>query len=257
MNALLSILLSLTLMPSITHVLTTLNAKTTHPKSLSCNNCHLAQGKITQANAKTLVATQEELCKICHKNALTASHPSGLKPNHKLPKEFPIDGKGDLTCSTCHDIHNGERGYLRIKKYGKFLCLSCHQQDFFSKMKDGGHSLILSGHLNAGKSLTGNIDNFSVQCVACHENLPNVLNVRIASNVIRHSTNQASHPIGMLYKTSILYGGYREISDLPKQILLPDGRMSCISCHQGYSNQHGKLVVNNKGSKLCFSCHNM
>ena len=250
------VLFSLAFLLSITYILTTLNAKITHPENLSCNSCHLAKGNISQKNAKTLISSQEELCKNCHKNALTASHPSGFKPTQQLPEEFPLDWKGDLTCSTCHNIHNGKRGYLRVSKYGKTLCLSCHQTNFFTKMKDGGYSL-LSGHLDANESLTGNIDSFSVQCMSCHESLPNELNIRITSNIIRHSRNRASHPIGMLYKTSMLYGGYRMVSELPKQVLLPDGRISCISCHQAYSDKHGKLVIENRGSKLCFSCHDI
>ena len=52
-----------------------------HPANMACNECHLAQGKINPRNAGTLVASQEQLCKTCHPNAVTASHPTGIKPD--------------------------------------------------------------------------------------------------------------------------------------------------------------------------------
>ena len=103
-----------------------LYARNFHPADMPCNNCHLARGTIDQSNAKILVASQEQLCKSCHFNALTASHPSGFKPEEVPPIAFPLDWKGDLTCSTCHSVHTEKAGLLRVSRKGKDLCLSCH-----------------------------------------------------------------------------------------------------------------------------------
>jgi predicted CXXCH cytochrome family protein len=124
-------------------------------------------------------------------------------------------------------------------------------------MKDGGSSLMSFGHLDARASLAGGIDSFSIQCMSCHESLSAGLNVRVSEDVIRHDGSQISHPIGMRYEKSALYGGYRPVPLLPQEIVLPDGKVSCISCHQGYSDKHGKLVMDNTGSRLCFSCHDI
>lgn len=228
-----------------------------HPANMACSECHLAQGKINRKNAATLVASQELLCKSCHPNAVTASHPSGIKPSDEIPRKFPLDWKGDMTCSTCHNIHSKKPGLPRVNEYGKDLCLSCHTENFFTRMKDGGMSIMVSGHLDARKPLAGNIDIFSIQCMSCHESLSDDLAVRITGNVIRHGSERGNHPVGMLYQNSVSYGGYRRVSQIPKQVVLPNGKVSCISCHHGYSDNHGKLVMGNEGSKLCFSCHDI
>ena len=47
------------------------------------------------------------------------------------------------------------------------------------------------------------------------------------------------------------------VTKLSKKILLPMGLVSCVSCHEGYSQNHGKLVISNAGSALCFACHDL
>jgi len=180
-----------------TGMMSELYALGVHPQAMPCNKCHLARGVINQQNAKTLVASQEVLCKGCHQNAITASHPTGLKPIQKPPEQFPLDWKGELTCSTCHSIHSTEPGLPRVKLMGKALCLSCHTTSFFSRMKDEGTSILLSGHLDPRASLQGDIDSFSIQCMSCHDTLEANLNVQISTNVILHSSDSFVHPIAM------------------------------------------------------------
>ncbi len=95
----------------------------------------------------------------------------------------------------------------------------------------------------AAKNTT--IDSFSLQCLSCHEKFSGTHNGR------------SNHPIGMLYKNSMLFGGYKEISDLAKSIQLPEGKISCISCHTRFNKQHGKQEMNNSKSELCFACHDI
>ena len=228
-----------------------------HPGDASCESCHLARDRIDESNASILVASQEELCKSCHENALTASHPSGFAPARLLPAIFPLDWKGELTCSTCHEVHGSNQGLLRVDQQGKTLCLSCHDENFFAEMKDGGSSVMSFGHLDARSSTGGDIDQYTIQCLSCHETLEGELNVQVRGGITRHNNSKASHPIGMKYENSIAFGGYRAISSIPAEIALPDGTVSCISCHQGYSNEHGEVVMSNQGSALCYSCHDL
>ncbi len=239
------------------HLATGPRATAIHPVEMACTACHLAKGNIDESNAKTLVASQEALCSGCHQNALTASHPSGIRPRSALPEVFPLDWKGDLTCSTCHRVHQNDPGKLRVRRAGKALCQACHEAEFFARMKDGGSSIMRFGHLDARASMAGGIDNFSVQCMTCHETLGGNLRVRVNGQVMRHDNNRVNHPVGMRYADSVNYGGYRPEASLRRAILLPDGKVSCISCHRGYSEEHGGLVVDNRADQLCFSCHDM
>lgn len=68
---------------------------------------------------------------------------------------------------------------------------------------------------------------------------------------------KGDHPIGMSYRKALAYGGYRPLRTVERKLLLPDGRVSCISCHGGYQKEHGKLLVANAGSALCYQCHDL
>jgi predicted CXXCH cytochrome family protein len=46
----------------------------------------------------------------------------------KLPlfKDAATDVSGRLECATCHNVHNGQEYFLRIKNTGSAMCLNCH-----------------------------------------------------------------------------------------------------------------------------------
>lgn len=241
----------------------TAKAATGHLSQSSCFSCHLGGGEVRPATAATLIGRQEDLCASCHPDAIRASHPSGLIPRRAIPRPFKLDWKGELTCSTCHTIHGATPGLMKSTKRGEALCLECHDRNFFERMVDRGASMTTSGHLDARRSTTPTtptpppIDTFSLQCMGCHNEMQGSNQVRIESGLLRHFGNPLSHPIGGLYQSFLRTGGYRAPQLLPKEIMLPDGKISCLSCHQGYSEKHGKLVVGNERSALCLHCHDM
>lgn len=228
-----------------------------HLSEQECAGCHLAGNDVTPENAKTLTASQEALCVSCHPKAVKVSHPSGLKPKKALPEAYPVDWKGDLTCSTCHEIHGDGHGLMRGDARGKTFCQSCHDAAFFQSMRDGGASL--SGHLGAESMDSALLDSYSAECMSCHENNGNVNLVTSIDQqgVIRHAGGSAPHPIGSEYEKAARFGGYRNMTLLSKNIILPNGKMSCISCHQGYTQKHGAIVEVSSGNTLCYECHDL
>lgn len=120
-------------------------------------------------------------------------------------------------------------------------------------------SLFISGHLVADEQGYGEqMDAYSAQCISCHINEQDDLNISYASNgIISHSGGRVTHPIGRDYQTAAKMGGYFPMSQLDKRIVLPDGKVSCISCHSGYGQEHGQSVMGNEGSNLCYQCHNL
>lgn len=145
---------------------------------------------------------------------------------------------------------------MRVPLLGKELCLSCHDEDFFEAMADSGQSLVLSGHLD-GQSPMGSqlLDNYSVQCLECHIDKDGRAGVEVSQGVVRHQSGSANHPIGASYARALAYGGYRELE--PGTILLPDGLVSCVSCHRAYSQEHGELKKLGEKAELCFGCHDI
>lgn len=229
-----------------------------HLAAEPCDTCHLSS-RVTESDAPALRGSQEKLCGTCHSSALEASHPSGLRPTRPLPPAFPLDWKGDLTCSTCHRIHDEPTSLTRSTHNGKSFCLQCHNEAFFQRMRDGGFSLIRSGHLDASPHTSANgLDRYSVQCIGCHDErlAGEGLNVTLdGRGLIRHASGSANHPIGVDYTSASRYGGYRTIETIDQRIVLPDGKVSCISCHEGYSPLHGKVLTTSRS--LCLECHNL
>jgi len=222
-----------------------------------CGECHRAAAQVSEQNAKLLVRAPEQLCTNCHPGAVEASHPSGVAPSMAVPAQFPLDWKSHLTCSSCHFIHSPAHGLLRAEERGAAFCTACHPRSFFDAMADQGGSLLVSGHMQSGTDLALALtDEYSVQCMACHDERGQGPGVElIGSNIARHATGSMEHPIGVDYAQAYAYGGYRSPEELPPSISLPGGQVSCISCHEGYSSTHGKMVSTNEGSNLCFQCH--
>jgi predicted CXXCH cytochrome family protein len=221
-----------------------------------CNSCHVAQdGGKSAADSRMLLMGQERLCTTCHKDALKASHPSGIHPSMQIPEIFPLDWKGDLTCSSCHYIHEGGHGQMRSNLRGKNYCLACHNEGFFSSMADSGQSIMFSGHLSDRQNIAlSGIDAYSKKCMTCHDkqtNLPG-LTVGFGNGLVRHGGG-TNHPIGSNYQEAYKSGTYRNVMYLPKEIMLPDGMVSCISCHESYKKKHGKLIP----EATCISCHDL
>lgn len=120
--------------------------------------------------------------------------------------------------------------------------------------------MILSGHLglpstNSWKSL----DPYSVQCMECHGERGDVaVETSIDSEtilIVRHGSK--NHPVGVSYAQAEAYGGYKPAFKLSKKIQLPNGMVSCISCHEGFTKNHGKLITTIDYSSLCYECHDL
>ncbi|MBF0161300.1 MAG: cytochrome c3 family protein [Magnetococcales bacterium] len=232
-----------------------------HLLNSRCQSCHLAD-TVDAKNGAVLIASQEKLCVECHANAVRLSHPSGFLPNRILKDQFPRDWKGSLTCSSCHFIHGTGPGLMRSSKRGADFCHECHEPRFFEEMADRGASVLASGHLDARQQSANNdlpLDAFTLQCLGCHsdqEGGDRRVGLR-KGGVLQHNSSSMNHPIGVNYAQTSRQGGYRPLELLPAEILLPNGLVGCISCHEGYSIRHGKLVRANAGSALCLTCHDL
>lgn len=231
----------------------------THLQREDCASCHLGGREGALQQAELLLGSQEALCGKCHPSAIKLSHPSGFQPRTKPADGYPLDWKGDLTCSTCHEVHGSRPGLMRGTKSGKDLCFVCHDSGFFQKMRDGGASLMV-GHLRHRDDVGApTLDVYSRQCMECHGNSgdPKLLTRVDRNGVARHAGSSLNHPVGANYQKAAEFGGYHPRRTVEKKLFLPDGLVSCVSCHHGYLKDHGKLVVTKAQSRLCFECHDI
>jgi predicted CXXCH cytochrome family protein len=148
----------------------------------------------------------------------------------KAPKGWPLDKARTLSCVTCHDCKGGSC-ILRLKK--EELCRACHD------CTQGMACLIGTAHVGDSKELGARISD----CEACHDGTVGPL---IVTKVM------GAHPVG------VIYGRQKSLRNNPRdaRIVLVNGKVTCVSCHDPYSRKDKKLVMGNENSKLCLSCHN-
>ncbi len=232
-----------------------------HMNGQACSDCHLAGDEANNENAHLLVGAQEKLCATaCHPKSIKVSHPSGILPTFAVPPAYPLDWKGSMTCSTCHNVHGSTPGLMRVSLRGRKFCLSCHEKTFFSQMADTGVSIVLSGHVSSviSKQDLGGLDAdaFTVQCMGCHVGHGTPRGAEKSDGkMMRQSGNSVPHSVGVRYSESFQKGRLKHESAVNQQLYLPEGLVSCVTCHQGYSKEHGKLRVAKQRSAICFECH--
>ncbi|MDH5483645.1 MAG: cytochrome c3 family protein [Gammaproteobacteria bacterium] len=252
------ILVSLFFITGMEIIIAEINTDNFHPKDTDCQQCHLARGEITAGNATQLLSTQEKLCARCHESALKVSHPSGFNPGRDIPGDFPLDWKNEITCSTCHNVHTGKHSSIRGGISGKELCLSCHDMSFFRAMADSGLSIQQNAHMGKTTNTLSAIDNYSMECMSCHANQGDTVDISINSRgIVKHASGAVNHPVGMIYANAYNKGGYRAMSEISDNVILPDGKVSCLSCHKAYTKKHGATLNKTTRTSLCFECHDM
>lgn len=200
------------------------------------------------------------------------NHPVGVVPSSRvrIPGGWPVDSRGTITCSTCHDgvpsLAGGDDARLRHASGGAGFCGQCHE---------GGTSGGSSGHWQAmerahvfvdrsgsGRASRGSPDVESRRCLSCHDGV----NAPDAAGVAGHGTGgyagdpRSSHPVGVAYKQGWTAAGgarMRPLGLLPREVWLPGGEVSCVSCHNLYDLGPARLAVPIEGSRLCLTCHDM
>jgi predicted CXXCH cytochrome family protein len=186
-------------------------------------------------------AAQAPSCAGCDADPGPVGHPVDFRPYRALPEQFPLDERGLMTCRTCHVAGLGVGAPA--------ACVECHTDAFFDAMPDDGLSLEQRAHLPSYAPFGGlPVDGYSLRCMTCHDE-------QLAGPA--RAGARDSHPIGAKYEDRLRYGGYRPASFLPAEVMLPEGRVGCVSCHQAYAARHGALVLPQAGTGLCAACHQL
>jgi predicted CXXCH cytochrome family protein len=164
-------------------------------------------------------------CRSCHRRALPTH---AMESSGKTPQGWQRGSRGEMLCITCHDCTSG---ICRLRETTTELCNSCHD------CTKGMACLLGVAHLgNAIKKGSRRGD-----CISCHDG-------SLGKDV--RTQTMGTHKVDVYY---IKKKGYN--SRLDRRIILPEGKVTCISCHNPYKNERGRLVMSNERSSLCLSCH--
>jgi doubled CXXCH motif protein len=105
------------------------------------------------------------------------------------------------------------------------------------------------------------LDIFSYGCLTCHDGVSgSAVNVNVPGTPGESRPGArfltSNHPIGMNYAGYTRAGGkFKEIAPFDGKILLTDGRVGCLSCHNPLNPEKSHLAVSDVRSGLCLSCH--
>jgi len=97
---------------------------------MRCLECHT---RLPSDPTRAYLFNEEiaAVCNTCHKRSVH-SHPVEIVPSMSIPADMPLDGKGRMTCITCHSFHSGdvrtdgEKTFLLRRVKGKLFCYTCH-----------------------------------------------------------------------------------------------------------------------------------
>lgn len=89
-------------------------------------------------------------------------------------------------------------------------------------------------------------------CIACHDGT-------IATSFsfcLTKCNYRTSHSVTKTYPPHGQENAYAPISSLSgKGIQLHNGKTTCLSCHDLKNQEKYHLIIDNRGSSLCFTCH--
>ncbi len=205
------------------------------------------------------------------------NHPVGVVPSNavRIPTGWPLDAGGAITCFTCHEqlptFDGADAPHLREfndRANGAVdgdFCMKCHVDTGVRSAASMHWQATRLAHVRPGKLLRrrsgSGLDGVSRQCLGCHDG---VSAPDAAAGGRTHGGSFAEpgqdHPVGMAYPSAGTLQGsapLRPAATLPKQVLLPGGHVSCVSCHNLFEGTPNRLSVPIEGSALCFTCHAM
>ena len=100
------------------------------------------------------------------------------------------------------------------------------------------------------------IPSITAYCLSCHDGIaaPSRLGPSDQDRGDRMQCGgmAGSHPVEVHYPASDR--GYWAIQELPSAMLMTEGCVTCVTCHRLDSEDH-ELVVSNRRSALCLTCH--
>ena len=105
------------------------------------------------------------------------------------------------------------------------------------------------------------VDHLSFDCISCHDGVSaSYHDFRYrgdeANRVIGIANVTGSHPIGMHYGSAAYANqGLKRVDELHEDVVLVNGRVGCLSCHNPLNPAKKHLVMSTEQSNLCFGCH--
>jgi predicted CXXCH cytochrome family protein len=240
-----------------------------HPEShcLQCHNPHdMTSGSFLREPAN-------RLCLRCH-NRLGGGAEAGMHPLGPMDRPMPAEllpvgttaakDAHEVTCATCHSMHNGEvPNLLRTVQGSNELCLSCHKEKLAAGLSHGkltrhGQSPILNAEQLAVVEKWRNPvgPNGELLCVSCHRVHGGEKNSFLLAERPRYEEMCAEcHP-----RTLAVVGSSHDLrTNFPQQVnakgISPMDAGVCSTCHLAHGPARERVPTAGDPTGGCVSCH--
>jgi DmsE family decaheme c-type cytochrome len=196
-------------------------------------NVALAQASDPMANARYV---GEKACGDCHD---TEKSLFGHTQHAKIFRENPRNDIEKSVCEACHgpgslhivDTRNRDKIIGFSKEWGSSIakmngqCLACH---------GGGERMYWHGSIHQKNQLA---------CSDCHNPMSRFSANGLLQKASIAETCQTCHQQQRLE--------FRKKSHMP----LPEGKMSCVDCHNPHGSSNKRLLKADTVNELCYQCH--
>jgi predicted CXXCH cytochrome family protein len=105
------------------------------------------------------------------------------------------------------------------------------------------------------------LDQMSIDCLGCHDgSAASAIHTDLRNDPFRRGSRVNSfgtdHPIGMDYNKYVTSrDGYKDILPGSNKMIFVNGRVGCLTCHNPLNLEKGHLVMSDRNSALCLTCH--
>ncbi len=147
--------------------------------SLICQSCHQIHGGYGDGVLTVLPDDHAQLCAACHDrqqaNGREEAHRKGVHPvNFKPDKPFEWRGQmiSEITCNTCHPVHQGTVGTALLPEgtaRAEALCQGCHLRQHAENREQARYRGIHPVNVTLDEPVTLNGQSQTVvTCLSCH-----------------------------------------------------------------------------------------
>jgi predicted CXXCH cytochrome family protein len=105
------------------------------------------------------------------------------------------------------------------------------------------------------------LDQMSLDCLGCHDgSAASTIHTDLRNDPFRRGSRVNSfgsdHPMGMDYsKYTAVRSDYKEIIPRSNKMIFVNGKVGCLTCHNPLNMEKGHLVMSDRNSALCLTCH--
>ena len=91
-------------------------------------------------------------------------------------------------------------------------------------------------------------------CLSCHDG--SLGSSHLAGPAAGSASGPGAHPVDVSYEDAFRRGRrLRPSFEVSRRLMLPDGKLTCVTCHDGASTERAHVAVTMGGSALCLGCH--